>query len=50
MTDHIHIRLEAGNRKYVENADKALLTNTAENGQHPYAIVMCCSDSRVIPE
>ena len=22
----------------------------AQNGQHPYAIVVCCSDSRVIPE
>jgi carbonic anhydrase len=24
--------------------------DTAENGQHPYAIVITCSDSRVIPE
>ena len=24
--------------------------DTAENGQHPYAIIITCSDSRVIPE
>ena len=24
--------------------------DTAENGQHPYAVIISCSDSRVIPE
>ena len=24
--------------------------DTTVNGQHPYAIVICCSDSRVVPE
>lgn len=42
--------LAQGNRKYVENSDPALRLETAEQGQKPYAIVVCCSDSRVIPE
>ncbi len=46
----IRTRLTAGNNKYIETADKARLRDTAENGQHPFAIVVCCSDSRVIPE
>ena len=50
MIDSIRARLFAGNRKYIETVDKARLVDTAENGQHPYAIVVCCSDSRVIPE
>ena len=39
-----------GNKIFLETADKTRLTDTAVNGQHPYAIVVCCSDSRVIPE
>ena len=39
-----------GNRQFQMEADKTLLKDTTENGQHPYAIVICCSDSRVIPE
>ena len=46
----IRIRLQAGNKNYVKNVNRAVLADTAENGQHPYAIVVCCSDSRVIPE
>ncbi len=46
----IRSRLMSGNRKYVAGPDAALRIDTAENGQHPYAIVVCCSDSRVIPE
>ncbi|MBQ3919010.1 MAG: carbonic anhydrase [Oscillospiraceae bacterium] len=42
--------LAQGNRKYVESSDPALRLETAEQGQKPYAIVVCCSDSRVIPE
>ena len=49
-TDGIRTRMRAGNQQFMETADKALLTDLAENGQHPYAIVICCSDSRVIPE
>lgn len=43
-------RLKNGNRKYVEISNRRLRVETAENGQHPYAIVICCSDARVIPE
>ena len=43
-------RLLEGNQRFVELSDPARRIYTAENGQHPYAIVICCSDARVIPE
>jgi len=43
-------RLASGNRRYLQQGDSARRRETAQNGQHPYAIVVCCSDSRVIPE
>ena len=43
-------RLEEGNRRFIEAGDAARRIDTAEHGQHTYAIVVCCSDSRVIPE
>lgn len=49
-------RLTEGNRRYREtgrnNGDMsaAVRLETAKNGQQPYAIVIACSDSRVIPE
>ena len=43
-------KLNDGNRQYLLTTDKDLLQETTSNGQHPYAIVICCSDSRVIPE
>ena len=43
-------RLEEGNRRFIEAGDAARRIDTAEHWQHPYAIVVCCSDSRVIPE
>lgn len=49
-------RLQAGNRAYltaktgVGNISPAIREKTARYGQHPYAIIVCCSDSRVIPE
>ena len=46
----IRERLKEGNRRFIETADAARRMDTALNGQHPYAIVVCCSDSRVIPE
>jgi Carbonic anhydrase len=49
-------RLKEGNRIYVENNQNTgdvsleLRQRTAKEGQHPYAIVITCSDSRVIPD
>lgn len=49
MSD-IKSRLLAGNNRYLHTSDSDLRIRTAKHGQHPYAIVVCCSDSRVIPE
>ena len=49
-------RLIAGNQKYMGaltphgDISTEIRKDTAQNGQHPYAIVITCSDSRVIPE
>ena len=49
-------RLQEGNRRYLAasaglgDVSPARRTDTANNGQQPYAIVISCSDSRVIPE
>ena len=49
-------KLIEGNQKYLDakagtgDISKAIRLQTAEQGQHPYAIVITCSDSRVIPE
>ena len=49
-------KLIEGNQKYLEakttvgDISRALRRKTAEQGQHPYAIIITCSDSRVIPE
>lgn len=43
-------KLSQGNKQYIEKSDQALREDTAVNVQHPYAIVISCSDSRVIPE
>ena len=54
--DEALMRLREGNARYLqaENAagdvSPALRRTTFEHGQHPYAIVLACSDSRVIPE
>ena len=49
-------RLKEGNKIYI-NAAKAVgdvspekRVDTFKNGQHPYAVVVSCADSRVIPE
>ena len=49
-------RLEEGNRNYLRSEiglgdiSMDLRRETAEQGQKPYAIIITCSDSRVIPE
>jgi carbonic anhydrase len=48
--NNIRTKLIDGNREFIATSDSALRKHTAEHGQHPYAIVICCSDSRVIPE
>ena len=50
------MKLEEGNRKYLTlktgggDISPAVRLRTCKNGQQPYAIVVACSDSRVIPE
>ena len=48
----IRTRLLAGNRRWRERGGETeiLRRQTASEGQAPYAIVIACSDSRVIPE
>ena len=49
-------KLKKGNEAYLAAAtnpgdvSSAIRKDTTVNGQHPYAIVICCSDSRVVPE
>lgn len=49
-------KLQQGNEKYLGastgegDISPAIRKDTCENGQHPYAVVVTCSDSRVIPE
>ena len=48
-------RLKNGHQKFLDGEpipapSVECLRNLAENGQHPFAIVISCSDSRVIPE
>ena len=49
-------QLKKGNELYLKSlhnegdVSPELRRKTAEEGQHPYAIVIACSDSRVIPE
>ena len=49
-------RLKEGNRLYTSidifqsDVSPGILEHFAKNGQEPYAIIISCSDSRVIPE
>ena len=49
-------KLKQGNETYLTakanpgNVSPEIRKDTCDNGQHPYAIVVTCSDSRVIPE
>lgn len=54
--DEALLRLKEGNEKYL-TADKGcgdisarIRAYTCEHGQKPYAVIVTCSDSRVIPE
>ena len=47
--DDIRTRLRDGNERF-RRLDPERRVDTARNGQHPWAIVVCCSDSRVVPE
>lgn len=50
------VKLKQGNEKYLDastsigDISKEIRKDTCENGQYPYAVVITCSDSRVIPE
>lgn len=49
-------KMKKGNETYLNaktnpgDVSPEIRKDTTENGQHPYAIVVTCSDSRVIPE
>lgn len=49
-------KLIEGNKRYIESGKHIgdvsleIRKKTAAQGQHPYAVVLCCSDSREIPE
>ena len=47
--------LKSGNERFVSGTlmpkdDYAALRENLSTGQHPFAVVLCCSDSRVAPE
>lgn len=54
--DEAMSKLKEGNAKYLSastctgDISPAIRKDTCENGQYPYAVVVTCSDSRVIPE
>ena len=54
--DEALARLREGNARYlaaeqgIGNVSLELRRETFDHGQRPYAIVLACSDSRVIPE
>ncbi|MBP5162990.1 MAG: hypothetical protein ILP16_08450 [Spirochaetales bacterium] len=50
MVESLIRKLTEGNRRYQSTGSVELRLRTAKEGQHPYAVVICCSDSRVIPE
>ena len=49
-------RLKAGNQRYATSCEyhgdirRTRREDLAENGQHPFAVIISCSDSRVMPE
>ncbi len=55
-TNEALYRLIEGNQRYLSaetpcgDISPAIRKATCENGQYPYAVIVTCSDSRVIPE
>lgn len=48
-------RLKEGNKEYIAKGRHGSFSHkkreqTAKSGQHPYAVIVCCADSRAIPE
>jgi carbonic anhydrase len=54
--DFVHKELVDGNRRFASgharhpHSSLAWAKRTGKEGQHPHALVLCCSDSRVSPE
>ena len=54
--DEAKARLIEGNKKYVDakklsfDVSEEMLINFSKHGQKPYAVIITCSDSRVVPE
>ena len=46
---NIEERLLEGNKSFINSTNKDLLESLTK-GQHPYALIVTCSDSRVVPE
>jgi carbonic anhydrase len=56
MPPHVALRLlQAGNRRFLSEGPQTANLGTERreqltHGQQPYAVVLCCADSRVVPE
>ena len=56
LADEAKKRLITGNQKYIvsnemrNDVSHGNLLRFSQNGQQPYAIIITCSDSRVVPE
>ena len=54
--DQVHRELVDGNRRFASghprhpHSSLSWAKRTGRLGQHPHAVVLCCSDSRVVPE